>query len=157
MSFRVSEATRNLITTKPEFCHSEHRRCEESLLLYKHKLFFTLRWRYFWRKSNQNVGDGVDRRQWRMKGDGGPPARGMSRSDKGSAGSGEDGKTTSRQEGLQPVAVCDDCFSGPFMVAIPPRPTNAAQVWNATSATNRGNLKPHSFHSFARQISSRFS
>ena len=53
VSFRVSEATRNLITTKPEFCHSEHRRCEESLLLYKHKLFFTLRWRYFWRKSNQ--------------------------------------------------------------------------------------------------------
>ena len=71
MSFRVSEATRNLINTKLEFCHSEHRRCEESLLLYKHKLFFTLRWRYFWRKSNQNVGDGVDRRQWRMKGDGG--------------------------------------------------------------------------------------
>ena len=34
---------------------------------------------------------------------------------------------------------------------------NAAQVWNAASATNRGNLKPHSFHSFARQISSRFS
>ena len=141
MSFRVSEATRNLITTKPEFCHSEHRRCEESLLLYKHKLFFTLRWRYFWRKSNQNVGDGVDRRQWRMKGDGGPPARGMSRSDKGSAGSGEDGETTSRQEGLQPVAVCDDCFSGPFMVAIPPRPTNAAQVWNAPSATNREKLQ----------------
>ena len=42
-------------------------------------------------------------------------------------------------------------------VAIPPHPTNAAQVWNAASATNRGNLKPHSFHSFARQISSRFS
>ena len=34
----------------------------------------------------------------------------------------EEGKTTSRQEGLQPVAVCDDCFSGPFMVAIPPHP-----------------------------------
>ena len=50
------------------------------------------------------LGDGVDRRQWRMKGDGGPPARGMSRSDKGSAGSGEDGKVTSGQEGLQPVA-----------------------------------------------------
>ena len=73
---------------------------------------FTLRWRYFWRKSNQNVGDGVDRRQWRMKGDGGPPARGMSRSDKGSAGSGEDGKVTSGQEGLQPIAVRDDNFSG---------------------------------------------
>ena len=53
-------------------CHSERvKRVEESLLLYKHKLFFALRWRYFWRKSNQNVGDGVDRRQWRMKGDGG--------------------------------------------------------------------------------------
>ena len=37
-------------------------------------------------------------------GDGGPPSRGMSRSDKGSAGSGEDGKVTSGQEGLQPVA-----------------------------------------------------
>ncbi|MBQ9845817.1 MAG: hypothetical protein IJO54_07020, partial [Oscillospiraceae bacterium] len=24
----------------------------------------------------------------------------------------EEGKTTSRQEGLQPVEVCDDCFSG---------------------------------------------
>ena len=45
-------------------------------------------------------------------GDGGPPARGMSRSDKGSAGSGEDGKVTSGQEGLQPVAVRDDNFSG---------------------------------------------
>ena len=30
--------------------------------------------------------------------------RGMSRSDKGCAGSGEDGKVTSGQEGLQPVA-----------------------------------------------------
>ena len=40
------------------------------MLWCKHKFFFTLRWRYFWRKSNQNVGDGVDRRQWRMKGDG---------------------------------------------------------------------------------------
>ena len=30
-------------------------------------------------------------------GGGGPPARGMSRSDKGSAGSGEDGKVTSEQ------------------------------------------------------------
>ena len=48
-----------------------------------------------------------------MKGDGGPPARGMSRSDKGSADSGEDGKVTSGQEGLQPVAVRDDNFSGP--------------------------------------------
>ena len=38
-----------------------------------------------------------------------------------------------------------------------PHTPNAAQVWNAASATNRGNLKPHSFHSFARQISSRFS
>ena len=46
-----------------------------------------------------------------MKEDGGPPARGMSRSDKGSAGSGEDGKTTSGQEGLQPVDVRADCFS----------------------------------------------
>ena len=70
MSFRVSEATRNLITTKPEFCHSEHRRCEESLLLYKHKLFLRCAGVTFGAKSNQNVGDGVDRRQWRMKGDG---------------------------------------------------------------------------------------
>ena len=46
------------------------------------------------------------------EGGGGPPARGMSRSDKGSAGSGEDGKVTSGQEGLQPVAVRDDNFSG---------------------------------------------
>ena len=45
-------------------------------------------------------------------GDGGPPVRGMSRSDKGCAGSGEDGKVTSGQEGLQPVAVRDDNFSG---------------------------------------------
>ena len=57
------------------------------------------------------VGDGADRRQWRIKGGGGPPARGMSRSDKGSAGSGEGGKTTSGQEGLQPVDVGADCFS----------------------------------------------
>ncbi|MBQ7903959.1 MAG: hypothetical protein IJ362_09530, partial [Oscillospiraceae bacterium] len=57
----------------------------------------TLRWRYFWRKSNQNVG-----------------------------------------------------------VATPPHP-NAAQVWNATSDKNRGNLKPYSLRSLARQISSRFS
>ena len=67
----MSEATRNLITTKPEFCHSEHRRCEESLLLYKHKLFLRCAGVTFGAKSNQNVGDGVDRRQWRMKGDGG--------------------------------------------------------------------------------------
>ena len=45
-------------------------------------------------------------------GDGGPPVRGMSRSDKGCAGSGEDGKVTSGQEGLQPVVVRDDNFSG---------------------------------------------
>ena len=37
----------------------------------------------------------------------------MSRSDKGFAGSGEDGKVTSGQEGLQPVAVRDDNFLGP--------------------------------------------
>ena len=86
-------------------------------------------------------GDGADRRRWRIKGSGGPPARGMSRSDKGAAGSGEDGKVTSGQEGLQPVAVRDDNFSGPFMVAIPPRPINAAQVWNALSATNREKLQ----------------
>ena len=42
-------------------------------------------------------------------------------------------------------------------VAIPPHPTNAAQVWNAASAINRGNLKPYSLRSLARQISSRFS
>ena len=40
LSFRVSEATRNRITTKSEFCHSEHRRCEESMLLSKHKFFY---------------------------------------------------------------------------------------------------------------------
>ena len=57
-------------------------------------------------------GDGVDRCQWQREGDEGPPVRGMSRSDKGCAGSGEDGKTTSGQEGLQPVTVRDDCFSG---------------------------------------------
>ena len=55
-----------------------------------------------------------------MKGDGGPPDRGMSRSDKGSAGSGEDGKVTSGQEGLQPVAVRDDNFSGPSGGGIAP-------------------------------------
>ena len=55
-----------------------------------------------------------------MKGDGGPPARGMSRSDKGSAGSGEDGKVTSGQEGLQPIAVRDDNFSGPSGEGIAP-------------------------------------
>ena len=54
----------------------------------------------FWRSK----GDGADRRRWRSKGGGGPPARGLSRSDKGSAGSGEEGKVTSGQEGLQPVA-----------------------------------------------------
>ena len=54
MPFRVSEATRNLITTKPEFCHSEHRRCEESLLLYKHKLFLRCAGVTFGGKSNQN-------------------------------------------------------------------------------------------------------
>ncbi|MBR5873525.1 MAG: hypothetical protein IKY90_02190, partial [Oscillospiraceae bacterium] len=62
----------------------------------------------------------------------------------------EEGKTTSRQEGLQPVAVCDDCFSGPFMVAIPPRP-NAAQVWYASSATNREKLQT-SFTLFLRTV-----
>ena len=63
------------------------------------------------------VGDGADRRQWRKKGGGGPPDRGMSQSDKGSAGSGEDGKVTSGQEGIYAVAVRDDNFSGrtPFI------------------------------------------
>ena len=56
LSFRVSEATRNLITTKPEFCHSEHRRCEESLLLYKHKLFLRCAGVTFGAKSNQKRG-----------------------------------------------------------------------------------------------------
>ena len=37
-----------------------------------------------------------------------------------------------------------------------PHPPNAAQVWNASSATNRGNLKPYSLRSLARQISTRF-
>ena len=56
MSFRVSEATRNLITTKPEFCHSEHHRCEESLLLYKHKLFLRCAGVTFFEESNQRRG-----------------------------------------------------------------------------------------------------
>ena len=56
MSFRVSEETRNLITTKPEFCHSEHRRCEESLLLYKHKLFLRCAGVTFFEESNQRRG-----------------------------------------------------------------------------------------------------
>ena len=43
----------------------------------------------------------------------------MSRSDKGSAGSGEDGKVTSEQERLQPVAVRADNFSGQGFVQIP--------------------------------------
>ena len=46
--------------------------------------------------------------------------RGMSRSDKGCAGSGEDGKVTSGQEGLQTVAVRDDNFSGPSGGGIAP-------------------------------------
>ena len=41
-------------------------------------------------------------------------------------------------------------------VAIPPYP-NAAQVWNAAPATNRGNFKPCSLRSRAGKISSRFS
>ena len=45
------------------------------------------------------TGDKADRCLWQMKGGEGPPARGMSRSDKGSAGSGEDEKVTSGQEG----------------------------------------------------------
>ena len=53
-------------------CHSERvKRVEESLLLHKHKLFLRCAGVTFGAKSNQNVGDGVDRRQWRMKGDGG--------------------------------------------------------------------------------------
>ena len=132
VSFRVSEATRNLITTKPEFCHSEHRRCEESLLLYKHKLFL--------RCAGVTFGAKVTK-TW------------VTESTAASGGwmETEEGKTTSRQEGLQPVAVCDDCFSGPFMVAIPPRPTNAAQVWNATSATNREKFQT-SFTLFLRTV-----
>jgi len=46
-----------------------------------------------------------------------------------------------------PASVVDDS----------PRPPNAAQVWNASPATNRGNLKPYSLRSLAQQISSRFS
>ena len=38
-----------------------------------------------------------------------------------------------------------------------PRPPNAAQVWNASPATNRGNFKPCSLRSRAGKISSRFS
>ena len=40
------------------------------------------------------------RRLWQGEGGGGPPVRGMSRSDKGCAGSGEDGKVTSGQDWL---------------------------------------------------------
>ena len=58
------------------------------------------------------MGDEADRRRWRIKGGEGPPVRGMSRSDKGCAGSGEDGKVTSRREGIYAVEVCDDNFSG---------------------------------------------
>ena len=64
-------------------------------------------------RTSWRVGEGADRRQWRMQGSGCPPVRGMSRSDKGCAVPGEGGKTTSRQEGIYTVAVCDDCFSGP--------------------------------------------
>ena len=38
-----------------------------------------------------------------------------------------------------------------------PRSPNAAQVWNATSDTNRGNFKSRSLSSLAGKISSRFS
>ncbi len=38
-----------------------------------------------------------------------------------------------------------------------PPPLNAAQVWYATPATNRGNFKPCSLRSRAGKISSRFS
>ena len=38
-----------------------------------------------------------------------------------------------------------------------PRTPNAAQVWYAATATNRGNLKPRSLCSLARQIPARFS
>ena len=38
-----------------------------------------------------------------------------------------------------------------------PSPLTLHSVWNASSATNRGNLKPYSLRSLARQISSRFS
>ena len=58
------------------------------------------------------LGDEADRCQRQIQEGGGPPVRGMSRSDKGCAGSGEDGKVTSGQEGLQPVAVRADNFSG---------------------------------------------
>ena len=63
------------------------------------------------------------RRLWRIKGSGGPPVRGMSRSDKGCAGSGEDGKTTSEQEDIYAVAVRDNCFSGVEDRGEPPRYT----------------------------------
>ena len=57
MSSRVSKATRNLTTTKSEFCHSEHRRCEESMLLCKHKfLFLRCAGVTFFEESNQRRG-----------------------------------------------------------------------------------------------------
>ena len=63
------------------------------------------------------VGDVADRCRWQMQGGGGPPVRGMSRSDKGCAVPGEGGKVTSNQEGIYAVAECDDNFSGraPFV------------------------------------------
>ena len=45
--------------------------------------------------------------------------RGMSRSDKGCAGSGEDGKVTSGQGNMYITAVRDDYFPGPGFVQIP--------------------------------------
>ena len=90
-------------------------------------------------------GDGADRRQWRIKEGEGPPVRGMSRSDKGCAGSGEDGKTTSRQEGIYAVEVCDDCFSGPKAGRI--------ATHYARRTSSRFCLRPH----YARMTGSHFS
>ena len=42
---------------------------------------------------------GADRRQWRMQGSGGPPERGMSRSDKGWAVPGEGEQSKEQEEG----------------------------------------------------------
>ena len=62
--------------------------------------------------------------------------RGMSRSDKGCAGSGEDGKTTSRQEGIYAVDVCDDCFS----VRIRPREILACKLLQKIKSSKSSDL-----------------
>ena len=52
----IPSKSRNRITTKVGFCHSEHRRCEESMLLSKHNFFLRCAGVTFGGKSNQNRG-----------------------------------------------------------------------------------------------------